>query len=409
MRHKGDKPLGYSYDKRDDQNELQYIWRLCHSKDDGLIDMTWVELADVMNRNLREDGQYWSESAYRKKYQEAKAFYDEVFSKQTSDDESSSLINERHELEKETVRVRDERNELRRLLREQARNESFIDQLVRMIKEHTTPEMDTGDIPVIKDEGINAMLVPITDIHTGMNSDNYWNYFDDDVLEARLSDYLTKVVEIGKRHNVSYVHVVISELISGYIHPTLRIESNKDVIEQFLTIMDYLTQFLIKLNKEFPHIYVYCVPGNHSRMTPNKKESVEHENIDILAIPMLSARLQNYHGIEFATKDNEIDSSIIKFWVNDRLVLAVHGDKDNPDNMVEKLTMMVGIQPDIILCGHRHTNGVKTVYDTKIIQSGSLSGTDQYCVDHRLKNRPEQFVAVVGSDGVDCLYDVKFD
>lgn len=54
--------------KRPDESELAFIYRLGTLKDDGVIDMTWGELANVLNKQLRDPDEEWSESAYRKKY-----------------------------------------------------------------------------------------------------------------------------------------------------------------------------------------------------------------------------------------------------------------------------------------------------------------------------------------------------
>ena len=71
--------------------------------------------------------------------------------------------------------------------------------------------------------------------------------------------------------------------------------------------------------------------------------------------------------------------------------------------------MMFGIKPDIVLLGHRHTNGLTTVYDTKVIESGCISGTDNYATSIRKANKPEQTVSVIGSNGLICLYDIQLD
>ena len=89
--------------------------------------------------------------------------------------------------------------------------------------------------------------------------------------------------------------------------------------------------------------------------------------------------------------------------------MASHGDKDTPENVVQNYTMMYGIKPDIVLLGHRHTNGLKTVYDTKVIQSGCVSGTDEYTTSLRKSNKPEQTVSVIGDTGLICLYDIQLD
>ena len=49
-----------------------------------------------------------------------------------------------------------------------------------------------------------------------------------------------------------------------------------------------------------------------------------------------------------------------------------------------------------------------TVYDSKVLQAGCISGPDSYCMDNRLRNRPEQIVSVITENGLDWIYDVKF-
>ena len=73
------------------------------------------------------------------------------------------------------------------------------------------------------------------------------------------------------------------------------------------------------------------------------------------------------------------------------------------------LRLMFGIKPDIVLLGHRHTNGLSTVFDTKVIQSGCVSGTDEYAVSIRKVNMPEQTVSVVDENGLVCLYDIQLN
>ena len=70
---------------------------------------------------------------------------------------------------------------------------------------------------------------------------------------------------------------------------------------------------------------------------------------------------------------------------------------------------MFGIKPDIVLLGHRHTNGMTTVYDTKVLESGSICGADQYAMSIRKCNRPEQTVSIIDETGLVCLYDIQLD
>ena len=225
-------------------------------------------------------------------------------------------------------------------------------------------------------------------------------------LTAKLL-HLDKIFEVQIRHGSENIYVILSELISGLIHLALRIENNQNLIEQFLTVTNYLSQFLSELSYHFNVVNVYVCPGNHSRCHANKDENMRGENMDLLAIPYLQAKLQNFSNIKF--HENVIDSSIAMFTVRGQKIYAVHGDKDQMDTVVQKLTLYTSVKPDIIYMGHKHTNAMLTSYDTKVIQAGCLSGgADEYCMDKRLRNKAEQIISVITDNGLDCIYDVKF-
>ena len=145
--------------------------------------------------------------------------------------------------------------------------------------------------------------------------------------------------------------------------------------------------------------------GNHSRISARKEDALDGENMDILLPFYLSAKLQNYPNINIM--ENKIEPEIAIFTIYDTLVMAAHGHKDSPSNVVQNFTMLFKRQPDIVLLGHRHTNGLTTVYDTKVIESGCVSGTDQYALSIRKANKPEQTISVINEEGLCCIYDVK--
>lgn len=397
--------------KLENEKEEQFIWRLGQAKDSGLIDMDWNALADIINKEFRSDeSEYRSEAAYRKPYQQAKRYYENgVFNQLSEDKYFKELQLQKQKLEKEKVKTRDERNELKRVIREEARKESYKEQVLRSISEYQST-------PLLYDEskqftGIlktdNDLIISCTDIHAGIEIDNYFNQFNETVLRNRFNQYLDKIFEVQLRHGSENAFVILSELVSGIIHNELRIENNQNLIEQFLTVTNYIAQFLSELSYHFNEVNVYICPGNHSRISPKKEDSLKGENIDHLAIPFLEAKLQNFKNIKFNT--NAIEESIAMFSVRNKIVMASHGDKDKPSNVVQKFTLLFGIRPDLVYLGHRHTNGLTTIYDVKVIQSGAMSGSDNYCMDMRIKNKPEQTISVVTENGFECLYDIKFE
>ena len=391
------------------ENLEHFIWRLGQAKDSGILDMSWDDIADVINKEIGNEDMPFSSSAFRKPYQQAKRFYDAgVFGEISDGEYLKELQSQKQELEKQKVKVRDERNELKRVIREEARKESFKDQVLRSIAESDChpllyDEMKKFD-GVLKSD--NDLIISMTDLHTGIEIDNYFNKFNEDVLRERMNSYLDKIFEVQLRHGSENAHVILSELVSGIIHTELRIENNQNLIDQFLTAANYISQFLSELSYRFEEVNVYMCPGNHSRISPKKEDSLKGENIDHLAIPFLEAKLQNFENIKF--HNNNIEESIAMFSVRGNIVMASHGDKDSPGNVVQKFTLMFGMRPALVYLGHRHTNAMTTVYDTKVIQSGCMSGSDNYCMDKRLKNKPEQTISVVTENGLECLYDMKF-
>lgn len=398
--------------KKIEENDEQYIWRLGRYKDSGLLDMSWDDIADVMNRELGMEDSPLAEDSYRKPYRQAKRFYDAgVFSESSDEGYLAELREERHELEKEKVKVRDERNELRRILREQARKESFRDQIVKCIEECDVRHLDYDENKVDRQWDIidgNDMIVTFFDVHAGMCFDNSFNSFNQDVLRERINIYIDKILDIQHRHGSENAYVILSELVSGIIHPTIRIENNQNLIEQFVMIGDYVSDFLKVMSERFNNVYVYMCPGNHSRLFQNKEQELRGENMDILMMPYLRAKLKEFYNIHIV--DNVNDELIAEFEVRRYKVCALHGDKATMQDATSRITRYLGYIPDILYMGHMHTNAMLTDGITKVIQGGSFVGTgDQYTMNKMLRGRPEQVVTIVSDDGIECNYDVKLD
>ena len=317
----------------------------------------------------------------------------------TSD--SSELI----AMRKERIKLSDARVDYNRLIRQEARKESYADMVKNIICQNVEPI----NIPVHYTlfNSSTDLLCHLTDIHTGIEIHNWKNDFDEEILKHRIEKFTSDILDIRGQHGSENCYLVIGEILSGLIHSNLRLQNNMDLMEQFKYISELISAMLIRMANHFNHIYVYVTPGNHSRVSPKKEEALDGENMDVLLPFYLKARLQNIENISIC--DNNIEPEIAMFNIRGNNVFAAHGHKDNPASVVQNFTMMFRIKPDIVLLGHRHTNGLTTVYDTKVIESGCVSGTDQFAMSIRKANRPEQTVSVIGEDGLICLYDIKLD
>lgn len=374
------------------------------------FELDWADIVEKYNLDIHYD-------SLRKATQTifGSAFTNEYFKWKESQQRSATddkylkeLIAQQQELRKEKRKLFDERRELNKLIDAQGRKESFLEMVGRIISENIEPyEFKTNPSPAVNIDSDNSMIIHLTDLHTGIGINNYFNKFNNEILEQRLDDYLENIFKIQKLHNSSEAYIIISEIVSGLIHETLRIENNEDVISQFKTAAQYISGFIHALSEKFDKVHIYVTPGNHSRLSPKKELSLKGENLDNLLPFYLNAKFQNSKNVFIY--ENFIDSEIAEFNVRGNIVQASHGDKDSPVTVVQKFTMMTGIQPDLVYLGHRHTNGLTTVYDTKVIESGCVSGTDNYAINIRRTNKPEQTVSIINKNGLVCLYDVALN
>lgn len=394
----------------DGETENQALWRIGRAKADGLLgDITWVEVADFFNKEFREDEtQYYDSSAYRKRYKNFSDAYEELFSQENFTNEEMMTIEEhKRELEKAKIKLRDERIDYQKSIREDARRESFIE-LVERAMSINVEAFDYKQSPII--DSNEEMVVCLSDLHAGIEVQNWWNTYNTDILKQRLHKYLDEIYDIQKLHQCKICHVVLGgDQVSGLIHNNLRLQNNENVVEQLKIAVTYIGEFIYELQNWFEEIEVHSVSGNHSRLSANKDDHLKGEELDDIIPFCLKLQFANNDKVHIC--DNiaqKIDSTIAAFITRGgKRFFVVHGDKDTPSNVVKNLTLISGIKPDGIIMGHRHHNAYDTEHSVKVVQCGCVVGTDDYCVDKRISGEPEQCVFITSTNRtIKCLYDV---
>lgn len=385
----------------DNATYLSGLYDLLNRRADPQDETEWADVVDYMNAHT--DGDY-KRDFVRKAFPIYDLFNSAGWVRPPDDVGGSSFDAKRLEAQKAIVKLRDERNEISRIQRELARRESLIDLVREGMRAEVQPVPGYSPREVVASD--NDLIVHLTDIHCGIAVDNFCNEYSVEVMHQRFGRYLDKIAEIRHRHCSQNCYVLLGgDLISGLIHSNLRLENNLDVIKQVKVVSMALTGFMQALSDMFGDVHVYSVPGNHSRVQPKKEDNLRGENLDILVPFILSLSLSEYRNVHI--HEENIEPTVAMFHVRGQQVFGVHGDKDSMESVVQRLTMVFGSKPDIVLAGHRHTNGMRTVYDTKVVESGSVVGSDSYCMDNRLRNKPEQTVLVVSETGLDCLYDIQ--
>lgn len=364
-----------------------------------------LEWQDVADFRFEFNGDLEHRDTVRKGSKLLYEYIDAGWVNEPVEKENNSDNSELIKMRKEKIKLSDARVEYNRLIRQEARKESYVDMVKRIICENVEPM----NIPVHYTlfNSSTDLLCHLTDVHCGIEIHNWKNDFNEDILKKRIEKFTSDILDIRGMHESENCYLVIGEILSGIIHNNLRLQNNMDLMEQFKYVSELISAMLSRMANHFNHIYVYTTPGNHSRISPKKEEALDGENMDVLLPFYLKARVQNVENITIC--DNTVEPEIAMFNIRGNNVFAAHGHKDSPSNVVQNFTMMFNIKPDIVLLGHRHTNAMETVYDTKVIQSGCVSGSDAYAMSIRKTNKPEQTVSVIGENGLICLYDIQLN
>ena len=397
-------------ERKEGETEIQYLWRIGKMVDAGKIG-SWKDITPTLNKQLREDDEYYDESAYRKKYQAAKKFYDEIFSQQGDEDFKKEQEEKLREIKKEKIKLRDERTESNRGIRIEARVEDKLDYFEKIIANQGKIDykpLKPAERELIKTKSDNDLVIMLSDLHIGQTFASAWGRYNLEVAKDRMNQYLNKIIEIKDRHNSENCFVTLQgDMISNSIHKTIAITNRENVIEQVISASEIITAFLAELSKIFNNVTVVSVVGNHSRID-KKEDALKDERLDTLIEWYAKSKLENFENIEFI---EPYDNTFNCFVVRNKHYFIVHGDYDKFDMAgVAKLSMMAGYFPYCILFGHRHFPATTEINGIKLVQSGSFPGAgDDHTIELRLSGKPSQTVLVCNEDGIECNYTVELD
>lgn len=377
-------------------NSYEENLQLLINKVDGVNDLSWDDLCDRLNLDVHPDSlrKAFSVTDYCG-YQVAQYYINKSTQELTAD--MIAKIQTAKDAEyKERVRLQDARREYNKTLREDARFANLVDVMKEQIND--LPAIDFGYNGIDHKTGVKAALL-VSDLHYGATSDNVLNLYNIEVCNERMQTLLNKTIHYCTIHHVDELFVNLGgDLVSGLIHVSGRVEQEEDVITQTMQVAELLSKFIAELSKKIPHIKVIGVQGNHSRVSADRRQSLNPENFERIIFEYISNRL----GIPVMRNGLE---DWVAYNIGDRKVFLEHGDKSNTGSAREQAINVLGYVPDDIFVGHFHHMEVIDKHGTDVVVNGSVMGTDAYAMKHRLHTKPYQILRIYDGDDV-CTYKV---
>lgn len=382
-----------------DESFLDYLVRLHENKDTYNIDK--FKIADLLNEDY---GSSYDESKWRKDYAQYSKWNEYIINRNLDEEILRKHEEIKIEAKKAEIRKRDQNRELNKKITNSARFEKIKDDVYAAVLQLEYKRPLAFSPSFTETNRTKHGLALFSDWHFGMEINNSTNTFNKHVFNKRVEKLVSKIIEHGKRHRISTLHVgQLGDLLSGIIHVSTRVQANEDIIEQTQYVSEVLAEVLGKLANEFPYIKYYNVIGNHGR-TGNKHDVGIKENFEYLIPWYLEARLKDFNNIEIIVDQD----GFISTHIFDEDIVLVHGNYDRVDQCVTRLPQILGFVPDYIFGGHVHHNYEKEYGKTTVVVNGSLIGADDYAMQGRYGAKPSQkFIVFDELDGLESTYIIK--
>ena len=302
----------------------------------------------------------------------------------------------KRDLYKQEIKTRDSLNSYRRHLRDEARLEKFKDLMKECV-------VDLSKLPVVEcgfsSPSEKEAVLMISDLHLGVEIDNYYNKFNKDIAIKRLVKLTNDAIRYCTENKVARLYVLLlGDFIHGTIHTNARLEQQMNVVEQIMLASEVLADCLNKLKAAAPHIIVCSCTDNHSRALPDLHESIEAENFGKLITFYLEARLAG-SGIEFKKDNLDQEVGLIEF-ANGKTGVFMHGHHDGINTLFQNMVAYTGRVISYGFIGHYHQEKMKSFNGFRVFVNGSILGLDQYAFSKRLFGKPSQTLLIFDGDNI---------
>ena len=390
------------YIKRKEESITSYSIRLYKNRKN--YGLTFQECGDLLNE---VSGEEFSEAKWRRPvqhYLEIQEYLEQENPTGVSSDVLEEIELEKIELQKQQIRMRDQKRLMNTKLRELARLEHLENYLIETIE-----EIEPVKIPKakVKSESDKEAMVVISDEHVGMVINSQFNTYNIEIAKQRLQKLKDETMTKVKKEDIKKLYIAhLGDGTHGAIHTTARIESEENNIQQIITLCGMLESFIEDFLQEGIEVQFCSVAGNHTRSLPNKKDSLgTAENFERLLTVFLGKSFNQFEN--YTQVDDE--EGLILLDIKGKKICLAHGDLDKGSGVATKLNNMLNTNIDYLFTGHVHNFFIKEHGNTIQYGVGSLCGLDSYAISGRFSGRPSQLYLTFDNDGIDDMKVVYFD
>ena len=357
---------------------------------------------------LGEEYENYYSDEYCRRAQKIFSLFVEKLNQEEIDGLSLDLIKQikeaRQELEKEKIKLRQEKIELNEKYRYGARSELFEDRIINAIENlkpisYKIPK--DMKMPKVETTG----LLCVSDFHAGSEYEvkglyneivNKYNY---GIMQKRLW-YLLQQMEDDDIAFDNLVIAICGDLFENILRPSSLSKLKEPVLDTVINFSEFMSNWIVEIQKQFlVPINIVTVGGNHDvQRLLTSRPMFDDENLTKLFAHIVKLRLKNCSDIYV---DDYTDVALKT--IRKTNVMFIHGEDKDLKETMEYFEHLYNVGVDEIIAGHYHspsskTIGVAEVGDRTVTRVGSICGIDPYAKKMRVGARPSAYFALYDED-----------
>lgn len=281
---------------------------------------TWDNVADILNAEL---GYEYSESRYRKIYQQFNKMLNANQSKFVGDDnileKNRQLLDEIH---KERCKIQALNLEGNRYKRQDARFELFYENIAKISETLPYPILNRNHIDF---ENEKEYVLGFGDIHYGANFTSTNNEYSIKECEKRFGVLLTETESYVLKNGISKLKIInVGDSIQGILRLTDLQINEVPIVEAVVGISRLIAKFLNELSAMCDIEYYHVPMANHSqtRNLGSKSSELAQEDMEKIIVNYISDLLSDNDKVSVISN---VGKDYIDFKIFDFNCFAMHG------------------------------------------------------------------------------------
>ena len=403
--------------KEDNENTNEYIWRMCDYKDKGLLDLNWEQVGELINKELfgSDEELYRTSSAYRKPYQYAKDFYDDVFKKRMYSDDNEAIKKMddlKRDIQKERIKLNTTRVEYNKWLRENARDELIVEEICKSISNLSPLEKPAY---IQNKYSTKEYCLVFGDEHYGTEFEltdllgNIINSYSPEIFEKRMWDLFYQVIDIIKKEDINTLNVYsMGDFSDGCLRVSQLMKLRYGVIDGTIKYANFISNWLNELTK-YVRIRFQMTDGNHTelRMLGQPKGTFVEDNMGKIVKEFIKIRLEDNNNFTFI----ENPTGYIYDNLAGNVILGIHGETRSLEKTLKDLSAIYNTQIKYLFAGHLHHSKLEEIgVNSEVINIPSIIGIDPYALSlNKTSNASAKLFIFEEGKGRTCEYTFKLN